>query len=247
MADDILDQRLARIEAALLTLATKADLGALRAEMATRAELEALRAEPKNAATPTGQDIAGDSNLRNYAAHAQVFEQVVGLQGQIGGLLNMYMLVTGAVWAVLAPNVFNLPAEVVAAGLFLHIVLSVTVLWAATGMANAVYHRLNFATQLGSQYYPSIEAIGTRVSDQVHKGIYRLFRLGRQRWIYMIVPVIGILGSVTIGIVALRQSEHRDAACQSRREQLMEARDRIALDRAKYLLDKAGCDLKTKP
>lgn len=193
------------------------------------------------------ENAVADPDLRNYAAHAQVFEQATALQGQIGGLLNLYMLVTGAVWAVLAPNVFNLPAAAVAVGLILHIVLSATVLVAAMGMANAVYHRLKFAQKLGEQYYLQIETIGKQIFDTVHSGIYRPFRLGRQRWVYMMVPLIGILGSVVVGVDALRQAAHKDEACRSRRTQLVQASDRVALERAKYLLDKAGCDLKTKP
>jgi hypothetical protein len=38
-----------------------------------------------------------DPDLRNLRRHAQVFEQVIALQDQIGGLLYLYMLVTGAV------------------------------------------------------------------------------------------------------------------------------------------------------
>jgi hypothetical protein len=199
--------------------------------------------EQAGAAQP---DAVVDSDLRNYAVHAQVFEQVSALQGQIGGLLNLYMLATGAVWAVLAPNVFNLPTTVVGAGLILHIVLSATVLFAVMGMANAAHHRLEFAQELGRQCWKSIETVGERVNERVHTGVYRPFTL-RQRWIYMVVPVIGILGSVAVGWDALRLSAQRRAACESRRVQLVQAADRVALDRAKYLLDKAGCDLKTKP
>ena len=50
--------------------------------------------EQAGAAQP---DAVVDSDLRNYAVHAQVFEQVSALQGQIGGLLNLYILATGAV------------------------------------------------------------------------------------------------------------------------------------------------------
>jgi hypothetical protein len=197
--------------------------------------------------TPEDNTIA-DQALRNYAVHGRVFDQIIALQGQIGGLINLYMLVTGAVWAVLAPNTFNLPVWVIVLGLVLHIAASLAVLVGAMGMANAIYHRLEFLRDLGQQYYQPIEAIGQRVYNRLHgDGFYQRFNLGRQRWIYMTVPVIGTLGSAALCIDVSRLPEHKEAVCDARREQLLKARDRIALDRAKYLLDKAGCDLKMKP
>ena len=91
---------------------------------------------------------------------------------------------------MLAPNVFNLPTTIIGAGLILHIVLSATVLFAVIGMANAAYHRLEFAKKLRQKYWGSIEKIGQEVDGDVRAGVYRPFRL-RQRWIYMVVPLIG--------------------------------------------------------
>ncbi len=183
--------------------------------------------------------------LAHYEVHARLIDQVTAFIGQLGTLANLFMIATGAAWAVLAPNSFNLPSSSLRMALVLHIVLCVAVLIVMLGLAKAITHRLDFAQAFGDALYPDIEALGRETAKRIWWGQSKLIRLGGPALSWAAIPIIAIVGSALILRDDILQATPQRAACEARWTLLMQATDRMQLDRARYLLDKGGCDLKT--
>ena len=182
--------------------------------------------------------------IANYQLHSRLTDHVLGYYTQLGTIANLFMIATGAVWFVLAPNTFNLSSITVEVALALHIALSCIVLNIMLSMAKAIEKRREFAIKLGEKLFPSIQAIGQSTADKISKGLFRYARIGG-RWTWTTIPLIGICGSLIIAIEQWPDRERQQLACEQRWDQLIQATERVQLDRARYLLDKAGCDLKS--
>jgi hypothetical protein len=199
---------------------------------------------PDQGDDPNSSQFSLTQQLADYETHSRLSEQVIGYLGHLGTFANLFMIATGAIWVVLAPNTFNLADHAVLAALVLHIVLCCAILYVILGMAKAIRQRLEFATELGERFYPDIEKIGKETSNRISTGLYKLPRLGGPGLSWAVIPLIGIIGSLLIGLDEMLQARPQRTACEERWSLLLQATDRVQLDRARYLLDKGGCDLK---
>jgi hypothetical protein len=51
--------------------------------------------------------------IANYQLHTRLTDHVLAYDTQLATLANPFMIATGAIWLVLAPNTFNLPGVAV--------------------------------------------------------------------------------------------------------------------------------------
>jgi hypothetical protein len=182
--------------------------------------------------------------IANYRLHSRLTDHILAYYTQPGTLANLFMIATGAIWLVLAPNTFNLPGATVEVALALHIVLSCVVLTIMLSMAKAIEQRREFAIEIGEKLFPTIEAMGKSVAHQISTGLLKKTRIGA-RWPWATIPLIGVCGSLIIAVEQWPNLERQQLVCEQRWNQLVQATDRVQLERARYLLDKAGCDLRS--
>jgi hypothetical protein len=113
---------------------------------------------------PPGSGLSLDAQIRNYETQAREFAQITGLLAQLATMLGMFGLATGAIWLVLVPNSFRLPAEAVSAGYLVHGALSIVAALYFRGLARTIRQRRLFLRYFGADLYPTIENIGRRAS-----------------------------------------------------------------------------------
>jgi hypothetical protein len=62
-------------------------------------------------------------------------------------------------------------------------------------------------------------------------------------WLWLVVPLVGGLGSVVLCALIIIEQPRKDTACEDRFTVLMQAVTPYEVRRAQYLIDKAGCDI----
>jgi hypothetical protein len=87
---------------------------------------------------------------------------------------------------------------------------------------------------------------GSREIDQDY-AVPRYPTLRIQRTAWPLVPFVGAACSFVLGFYTLSEKEEHAEICKSRITLLQQASTSLDLDRSRYLLDKASCDVSTQP
>ncbi|WP_426528825.1 hypothetical protein [Bradyrhizobium sp. McL0615] len=182
------------------------------------------------------------TELTKYAAHAPVFAQVTAFLTQITQTVVVYVTITGGAWAVVSSNTIGASTTTLLSILALHIVLSVGTALGLKGVGNNFVQRLDFLRQLGLEYWPRIEEMG---KNAWKKGEPRVSLRQQRFWFW--VPILAALVSIWLMLDILSDSSKRDEICLKASLALAfpdsSPIDRVAFDRARYLFDKAGCEV----
>jgi len=181
--------------------------------------------------------------LTNFESQDRLFAQIGAVQSSLATVTNLYVAVTGAAWFILIPNTFNLPTTIVMLALALHIVLSVVVFYTLAGLALTISQRLDLAIEIGKAAWPSIEKLGKKVYDKIHKFPWKLFNLRNQKFFWPFVPLVGGLASAVLIWHVFDEQPKKMAECKERFAVLKQAATPHDVTRAEYLIDKGGCDV----
>lgn len=219
--------------------------------------------EEKQAVSPA--EVTPDANeLEHYAAHAPVLEQATAFLTHIATTVTLYATVTGAAWAVVASNALGVDPTTLRGLLGLHIFLSILVAISVWGVGNNFIQRLNFARWLGVAFWPNIEKLG---HDYAWKGvpkpgadkpftansidkrpiILKKINLRHQR-IWAVLPIGAAVFSgwllLQIWIDGPNQAYLCGQAAATLSFSAPPTVTREMLDRARYVFDKAGCEIR---
>ena len=134
-----------------------------------------------------------------YEAGSKVYDQIIEIHGNIVGVANVYLVVTGVLWGAVATNAMQVPTTAATAILAFHLLGSIAVLQSLAASLNAISLRHAFLPQFGEKCYPEIEAIGKLSFEQVY-GSRDSFKAkfagwGHQRLLWYLIPGAGFFGS----------------------------------------------------
>jgi hypothetical protein len=225
------------------------------------------------------------------SASPDTFGHAMSLLTAMSTATQLFVGLTGAVWAVLVPNTMALPTRVVALALFLHGLLGAVMFLVLRGLGANMVQRLNLSrwkvqygdkegmgdaawfgvpplrygikktgllhpgswtkwARVPSDLQTQINAWTEKTGDQSidrHYAVPRYPTLRIQRTAWPLVPFFGAACSFYLGVDAWEKRTEHEGICSSRVTLLQQASTSLDLDRARYLLDKANCDVSTQP
>jgi hypothetical protein len=209
-----------------------------------------------------------NEELTRYTAHAPVFAQVVAYLTHITTTVNIYVIVTGGDWAAAIGNAFGLNYETQLWLLALHVALSIIVVISLLGMGNNFIQRLNFLDWLGVAFWPTIRQLGGHefawhgpsgditVSplspDQARtrpQALNRAFGQPNLRWqrFFFLLPIAAAGVSIAFIPRVYENGKTRSEFCVGVQNTLgfpdSKPISSVAFERARYLFDKAGCEI----
>jgi hypothetical protein len=222
-----------------------------------------FRPEPADPAVAAGGAQGGETpaavmakapELLNYETHSKVFEQVSGFHNLIVNTVNIYILVSGAIWAFAIPSAARIGIEIVVAAFVFHLLVSAAAAAICFGLASTIIQRLEFLKLLGKEYWPTIQEKGEEASEtpandeswlwRGKRGEWKLgkWKLRKQVQIWPLIPVLGASASVLLMAMLIAQDYLRAPICQKRLHAVETAATPLDFDRATFLFNDAGCD-----
>jgi hypothetical protein len=210
-----------------------------------------------------------ETGLKNYATHAALQTQAAAFLTQITQTVILYVTITGGAWAVVSSNTIGVGSNTLLGILALHIVLSIGIAFGLWGMGNNFIQRLNLCRRLGDRYWPTIELMGQDAwkgpKELPKRGLLRALQsldewlrytaptwpsLRHQRlWVW--VPILGLGGSIWLSMQVLEDRNKRAGLCREASRALAfrssAPLNREELERARYIFDKAGCEITDIP
>jgi hypothetical protein len=204
------------------------------------------------------------TQLTNYSAHANILTQAATFFTHITTSIAVYLTISAAAWATVIAR--SLSWETSTWLLLAHILLSGGIALGVLGMGNQLIQRLNFAERVGEVFWKDLVRLGKEAwnpawtpTDNVApprpSGILQKARswlrsgitLRGQRY-WFILPCVGAAVSVVLIFQEMEDGPKRRDFCRRVAVMLaMPEPTRGAIERARYLFDKANCDVTQRP
>lgn len=156
---------------------------------------------------PTG---IPDGELERYNQASVIYDQIIALQSNLTTLTSSFLVITGAVWGVVATQKLGLAIEARVLLLLVHLVGCLWILPVVIGIRGAISTRLSLASEIADRAYPNIKKLGEngfhtfygRSSEKTTLR-FRLARWGRQNWFWYAIPLAAAVGSLYLVLLEL--------------------------------------------